>query len=147
MGWNGLDIAVCHYANLAEKPVVYVVLPTYIIDKQDGVKRYLDKWSKFVTADGARRVTIVTTPGIEGEPSLDDLYTLLCAKENDCQFVDNDNYRDWRTRVTKDEDPYYDPNLAKWLQENRARLHVNYSWMGEKFLPGKPFRFGRKSSR
>lgn len=49
----------------------------------------------------------------------DDFSTILEAYKYKCQFVDNDNYRDWGVRIK-------DPEVAKWYGQNKTHLHVAY---------------------
>ncbi|KAF4741667.1 hypothetical protein FOZ62_014942 [Perkinsus olseni] len=69
----------------------------------------------------------------DGMKDADDLLTIRAAKVYSAQFVDNDNYRDWRFRLAERDD-----DTKKWWKENDKEKHVYYTFMptGE-FMPDK----------
>lgn len=79
-----------------------------------------------------QRLQIIKIPSVDvvGK-GIDDLYTLRIAQENDCQFVDNDNYRYWKkpqAGVSRE--------LHQWLCANEQRLKVSYIFDADgRFVP------------
>lgn len=66
------------------------------------------------------RNSLVIIPSRDEMHDNDDLSTLQEAQKLQCQFVDNDNYRDWPARLSDR------PALRQWFQDWRDALHVAY---------------------
>ncbi|KAJ1453645.1 hypothetical protein M885DRAFT_272681 [Pelagophyceae sp. CCMP2097] len=68
------------------------------------------------------------------ESDNDDRFILNFARDHDCSFVSNDNYRDWAERLPTED--------AEWLQRSRERLHVNFIFVRQRdgvlFTPDRP---------
>jgi hypothetical protein len=62
------------------------------------------------------RITI--SPNRDGQRDLDDLFCLRTAQEKGCQYVDNDNYRDWQEKADQD--------LRSWMDHTKSNLHVSF---------------------
>mmetsp|Transcript_7559 Transcript_7559/g.13979 ORF Transcript_7559/g.13979 Transcript_7559/m.13979 type:complete len:570 (+) Transcript_7559:56-1765(+) len=73
-----------------------------------------------VPQDLQERVTVC--PHVDDQNDADDLFTIRVAMRYSCQFVDNDNYRDWK------HDPQRtDHDVREWLlYGDGARLKVTY---------------------
>eukprot|EP00927_Polykrikos_kofoidii_P056026 TRINITY_DN50204_c0_g1_i1.p1 TRINITY_DN50204_c0_g1~~TRINITY_DN50204_c0_g1_i1.p1 ORF type:complete len:656 (-),score=47.10 TRINITY_DN50204_c0_g1_i1:144-2111(-) len=81
---------------------------------------------------------VIDTPVVDvvGQ-SVDDLFTLRIARKENCFFVDNDNYRDWkktndfqRARAADD--------ISEWLRDNESRLKICYIFQADgQFVPHK----------
>eukprot|EP00415_Alexandrium_ostenfeldii_P003723 UN3723 len=72
-----------------------------------------------VPADLKSRVVIC--PPVDDEGDIDDLYTIRVAMCYGCQFVDNDNYRDWKRDIDKGSQ-----EVRAWLQGDGAKLKVTF---------------------
>lgn len=85
---------------------------------------------------GLQRNVIKIPPVDVVGKGVDDLYTLRIAQENDCQFVDNDNYRDWKTPPKSSRQPGASYELREWLRANEHRLKVSYIFQADgRFVP------------
>jgi len=64
---------------------------------------------------------IQETPRIQGQnhSSADDEMTIKCAYRRNCRFMDNDNYRDWKTQLRDDK-------CRLWLTSNQNMLQMRY---------------------
>jgi hypothetical protein len=65
---------------------------------------------------------VIQTPTIDvvGK-DVDDLFTLRLAQEHDCEWIDNDNYRNWET-----ERAGVSSTFPEWLKANKARLKIGF---------------------
>lgn len=88
-----------------------------------------------VPDDLAARVSVC--PVVDDLPDVDDLFTIRMAQRFDCQYVDNDNYRDWKMDREK---RGTDNELREWLVNGKgARLKVTYVFDGTgNFIPLTP---------
>merc|ERR1712048_244634 len=69
------------------------------------------------------KARVIVCPVVDDHGDADDLFTIRLAMHYGCQFVDNDNYRDWKHQPDKwgtDED------VRSWLQGEGARLKVPF---------------------
>ena len=82
--------------------------------------------------DHRLRKRLLEIPDIDAVgPGADDLYTLRLSQVENCPFVDNDNYRDWKK---PQKDPHLagaSPDLQSWLRTNEKHLKVSYVFTAE----------------
>jgi len=88
-----------------------------------------------VPEDLAQYVTLC--PVVDDVHDADDLFTIRMAMRYACQYVDNDNYRDWKHQADKHSS---DDDLRAWLTAgDGARLKVSYLFdRFLKYVPLKP---------
>lgn len=82
-------------------------------------ERLLNRTAGDLKGEGLRS-SLVVIPSRDEMRDNDDLSTLQEAEKYHCQFVDNDNYRDWFVRL-KDR-----PRLRQWFERYKGALHVAY---------------------
>lgn len=85
-----------------------------------------------VPADLKSRV--IVTPIVDSTKDVDDLATIRLAMAYKCQFVDNDNYRDWKWDSSK---RGAEPDIRQWLAQGEGRkLKVTYVFDSQlQFIP------------
>jgi hypothetical protein len=59
---------------------------------------------------------ITVMPSVDGQRDVDDLFCLRIAQERGCQYVDNDNYRDWRERL--------DEAMCVWMDTTKDEVRI-----------------------
>jgi len=60
-----------------------------------------------------------TVPRMDGDKENDDYFVLKIAFQQNCFYVTNDNFRNWKEEVE-------DPVMAKWFLGTKRLLHVSY---------------------
>jgi len=99
--WNGIRNCVKHYLRLG-------LIPS-LVSKENWpapMPQDLEKYS-------------CTVPRVDGDQENDDYFVLKIAYQNNCFYVTNDNFRNWKEEVE-------DQMMAKWFLGTKRLLHVSY---------------------
>lgn len=80
---------------------------------------------------------VIVCPVVDNQKDADDLFTIRLAMRYSCQFVDNDNYRDWKHEEGK---WGTDDHIREWLLHgDGVALKVSYVFdRTGRFIPSAP---------
>eukprot|EP00933_Yihiella_yeosuensis_P080529 TRINITY_DN93976_c0_g1_i1.p1 TRINITY_DN93976_c0_g1~~TRINITY_DN93976_c0_g1_i1.p1 ORF type:complete len:443 (+),score=82.42 TRINITY_DN93976_c0_g1_i1:59-1387(+) len=129
--WKGVQSAYDFYASRGF--TVHAVIGERCLNRAGGPKS---------ASSAELEKSLVIIPARDEMRDNDDFSTLQEAMKFDCQFVDNDNYRDWNVHRLKDW-----PKLQSWVSQNSDK-HVAYYFdrMGA-FTPMKDPLMGSKGQQ
>jgi len=99
--WNGVREALKHYQQMG--------LVVSLVSKEN--------WPAPMPPDLEKYAC--TVPRVDGDKENDDYFVLKIAYQQNCFYVTNDNFRNWKEEVE-------DPVMAKWFLGTKRLLHVSF---------------------